>query len=159
MLHLRFKKKADSLVTFTAVREDGTSTSTSIGAHAGFGPVHDLSHYAVETSMGLANGFLGLLAAGRNFEDFASRAKDWLPKEALVAEALAGQLSQDSMTGNPLDLEAFNWAVADALSRGPVKCEAPVLSAGQLAAMHARLAGLRHQWDAVAIGDTLELAF
>jgi hypothetical protein len=159
MLRLRFKKKADSTVTLTAVRQNGTSTSTSIGAHAGFGPVHDLSHYAVEAQMGFANGFLGLLAAGRNFEDFNNRAKDWLPKEALVSEAISGQLSQDSMTGNPLDLETFNWSVADALSRGSVKCEAPALEAAQLAAMHARLADLRRQWDAVAIGDTLELAF
>jgi hypothetical protein len=159
MLRLRFKKKADAGTVFTAVREDGSSTSTDIGAHAGFGPVHDLTHYVVETSMGFRNGFLGLLAAGRNIEDFNSDAKHWLPEEAAVAEAIAGQLSQDAMTGRPLSVEDFNWTIRDVLTRGPVKCASVEVTGDQLSALHTKLAVLRGRWDALSPGATLELEF
>ena len=159
MLRLKFKKKADAHAVFTAVREDGSSTSTTIGAHTGFGPVHDLTHYVVETSLGLKNGFLGLLAAGRNVEDFNHDSKHWLPEEAQIAEAIAGQLSQDSMTGRPLSVEDFNWTVRDVLSRSGVKLAAPELTAFELSALHAKLAELRRKWDSIAIGETLELQF
>ncbi len=102
MLRLRFKKRADAGAVFTAVRDNGTSTSTDVGPAAGFGPVHDLTHYVVETSLGFRKGFLGLLAEGRNIEDFNRDSKHWLTPEAHVAEAIAGQLSQDAMTLNPL---------------------------------------------------------
>ncbi len=159
MLRLRFKKKADAGVVFTAVREDGTSTSASIGPAGGFGPVHDLTHYVVETSLGIQTGFLGLLAAGRNVEDFNRGARHWLPAEAHVAEAVAGQLSQDAMTRNPLSAEDFNWTVRDVLSRSEVVCAPPEIAADQLARMHARLAELRNRWDALAPNETLELEF
>ncbi len=160
MLRLRFKRKADAGVVFTAVREDGTSTSTNIGPAAGFGPVHDLTHYVVETSLGFKTGFLGLLASGRNIEDFARGATNWLPLEAHIAEAVAGQLSQDAMTRNPLNVDDFNWTIRDVLSRGPVVvCAPPEITADQLAAMRAHLAELRSRWDALAANETLELEF
>jgi hypothetical protein len=156
-LRLRFKKKADADAVLTALRPDGSSTSTTIGAPCGFGPMHDLTHFVVETSMGFKNGFLGLLAAGRSVEDFDRGAKHWLPEEAMIAEAIAGQLSQDAMTNNPLNVEVFNWTIRDVLTRGTVKALAPELSADQLAGMRARLADLRSRWDALPPGETLEL--
>jgi len=156
-LRLRFKKKLDADTLFTAVRADGSFTSTTIGPARGFGPVHDLTHYVVETSLRLNHGFLGLLAEGRNIEDFERGAKHWLPEEALLAEAIAGQLSQDAMTRNPLNVEDFNWTIRDVLTRGPVKATPRELSEDQLATMRARLADLRNQWDALPAGETLEL--
>jgi hypothetical protein len=158
-LRLRFKKKADGSAVFTAVRLDGTFTSTIIGPAEGFGPVHDLAHYVVETFLGFKSGFLGLLAAGRNIEDFERGAKHWLPSEAMAAEAIAGQLSQDAATKNPLNAEDFNWTLRDTLARGSVKYPALEVSAGQLDTMRARLADVRRQWDALPYGETLELDF
>lgn len=159
MLRLRFKKKADASAVFTAVRDDGTSTSTAIGDPAGFGPVHDLTHYVVETSLGIKAGFLGQLAAGRDVQDFDREASSWLPPEAFIAEAVAGQLSQDAMTRNPLSIEDFNWTIRDVLTRGKVASPPPEITADQLAAMHAKLAELRSQWDALVPNETLELEF
>jgi hypothetical protein len=159
MLRLRFKKKADAGAVFTAVREDGTSTSTTIGDAAGFGPVHDLTHYVVETSLGIKTGFLGQIASGRDIDHFDRDAKNWLPAEAFVAEAVAGQLSQDAMTRSPLNVVDFNWTVRDVLTRGETAYTPPEITADQLAAMHAKLAELRSQWDALAPNETLELQF
>jgi hypothetical protein len=159
MLRLRFKKKADASAVFTAVRDDGTSTSTVIGDPGGFGPVHDLTHYVVETSLGIKAGFLGQLAAGRDVRDFDRDAKNWLPAEAFVAEAIAGQLSQDAMSRHPLNTEDFNSTIRDVLSRGDTVCTPPEITADLLTAMHARLAKLRSQWDALGPNETLELEF
>ena len=150
---LRIKKRGDGQTALTAVRGDGTFTTTVIGPAEGFGPVHDLCHFVVETSLGIANGFLGLLAAGRDIEDFNRGAKHWMPPEAMVAEAIAGQLSRDVMTGRPLSVEDFNWAIRQ------VTPHAPELSAEQPAALHSRLADLRGQWDALEPGEALELEF
>jgi hypothetical protein len=50
-LRLRFKKKNDGQSVLTAVRPDGSSTSSNIGTAGGFGPVHDLTHLIVETTL------------------------------------------------------------------------------------------------------------
>src|SRR5580692_5319898 len=68
-LRLRFKKKNDGQCVLTAVRADGSSTSSNIGTVSGFGPVHDLTHLVVEKTLGIRNGFLGLLAQGRDIQD------------------------------------------------------------------------------------------
>jgi hypothetical protein len=156
-LRLRFKKKNDGQAVFTAVRADGSSTSTSIGPARGFGPVHDLAHYVVETSLGISDGFLGLLAAGKNIEDFDRGSKLWLTEDAYAAEAIAGQLSQDAGTGVPLSVEDFNWTVGDSLTRGAVGYRSPELSAEQLDGMRRNLDELIKRWRALAPGETIEL--
>src|SRR5579864_2595429 len=101
-LRLRFKKKNDGQCVMTAVRADGSSTSSNIGTAGGFGPVHDLTHLVVERALGIRNGFLGLLAQGRGIQDFDRNSKEWLTSDAYTAEAIAGQMSQDFGTGRPL---------------------------------------------------------
>jgi hypothetical protein len=143
----------------TAVRADGTYTSTTIGPAAGFGPVHDLAHYVVETSMGIRDGFLGMLATGRDIGDFDRDAGKWLSPEAVFAEAVAGELSRDAMTKIPLSTEDFNWTVRDVLACGSVDWTPPEVSSDQLTAMRSWLAELRSSWNSLPAGETLELEF
>jgi hypothetical protein len=154
---LRFTKKSDGETVMTAIRHDGSATWTRIGSANGFGPIHDLAHFVVETSLALPEAFLGLLAKGRNIEDFDRGTKQWLTEDGYVAEAVAGQLSQDSAAGIPLSAKDFNLTVRESLSRVPIPVTAPELSAEQLAAMQQRLQQLREQWKAITPGDSLEL--
>ncbi len=156
-LRLRFKKKNDGQCVMTAVRADSTSTSSNIGTAGGFGPVHDLTHLVVEQALGIRKGFLGLLAQGKDIADFDRDAKQWLTTDAYLAEAIAGQMSQDFGTRQPLSTDDFNWTVRDTLTRGGVRCDYSDLSAEQLAAMRARLDELVAQWRAIAPGEALEL--
>ena len=156
-LRLRFKKKNDGDCVLTAVRADGTSTSSNIGTAGGFGPVHDLTHLVVEKMLGMRDGFLGLLGQGKDVGDFDRNAKQWLTADAYRAEAIAGQMSQDYGTGQPLSAEDFNWTVRDTLTRVGVQCDHRDLSAEQLVAMRAQLDELVAQWRAIAPGETLEL--
>jgi hypothetical protein len=66
-LRLRFKKKNDGQCVLTAVRVDGSSTSSNIGTVGGYGPVHDLTHLVVERTLGIRNGFLGCWRRGATF--------------------------------------------------------------------------------------------
>lgn len=54
-------------------------------------PPHDLTHFAVETTLGFRRGFYGLLADGWEIADFAA---PWprgpVPDEATVVEVLVG---------------------------------------------------------------------
>ena len=80
-LTLRLKKKPDGAVV-TFVRPDGTATTSRLG-QGGFGAVHDLTHYAVESTLRLRHGFLGLVADGWNLADFeVKHANRRFPDEA-----------------------------------------------------------------------------
>jgi hypothetical protein len=148
-LRLRFKKRNDGQCVLTAVRADGTFTSSNIGTVGGYGPVHDLTHLVVERTLGIRNGFLGLLAQGRDIQDFDRNSKAWLTADAYAAEAIAGQMSQEYATRQPLSVDDFNWTTR--------ANSAPELTAEQLASMRAQLDELVAKWRAIAPGETMEL--
>ena len=63
-MQIRLKKGRDGPDSLACVREDGTSTWRRIQRGLAF---HDLAHYAVETELGLTEGFYGLVASGWTF--------------------------------------------------------------------------------------------
>lgn len=158
-LTLRFKKRADAGTVLTFHRGDGSWTSSEIGPQGGYGPLHDLAHYVVESTFGLAGGFLGLIARGWNVEDFEVGAKERITQQpdahdAEVAECMAGLLSGELVGGRLCPVDEFNWALQEMM--GP---RAPLLSARELAALRAHLVTLRGWWNALQPGETLELRF
>lgn len=155
---LRFKKVADAASRLTGVRADGSFTTTRIGTATGFGPVHDLSHYVVESEFGFTNGFLGLLAQGWNVEDFDHEAAKQLPDEAFWAEIIAGELSRQAMMNQWQDAADFQWSV-EVVFEGTGRRPAPPVTRKRLASMRAALEALRAQWDALPVNETLELRF
>src|SRR6185312_16965824 len=86
-LTIRIKKKTDGTAALTCTRTDGTVTwqrqEKQLGA---FFPLHDLTHCAVESVLGIDRAFFGLIAARCEISDFAGTgAKARLPIEALLA--------------------------------------------------------------------------
>ena len=64
-LVIRLTRRPDGAVVFTLRRPDGSSTwQKRTGPTAEFFAVHDLTHYAVETTLRYAKGFYGLVAEG-----------------------------------------------------------------------------------------------
>src|SRR5207253_904300 len=87
---LKFSKTREGKPVLSVTRRDGTVAWQK--QHAFF-PVHDLTHYAIETTLGLRHAFWGMMADGWEFSDFGT---PWprgpmpnLP-QALLAEASAG---------------------------------------------------------------------
>ncbi|HEY5060709.1 MAG TPA: hypothetical protein VII52_04185, partial [Gemmatimonadaceae bacterium] len=71
-LIIRIKKKSDGSAALSCIRADGTTTWQQQNGKLGrFFPLHDLTHYAVESVLGFRNAFYGLVASGWDLADFA----------------------------------------------------------------------------------------
>lgn len=160
-LTFRIKKRPDTSALLTLVRADGSSTSGAIGPPNGYGPVHDLAHYVVERALGLSQGFLGLVASGWDISDFEVKgAAKRLPPEAVLAEVAAGEMSRQAMMWQWSSAEDYAWAVETAMRSSQSGYALPVVITDDLfEGMRAELLGLRHRWNQLAPGETLELSF
>jgi len=160
-LSLRFRNRADANAQLVLTREDGSFTAGDIGPPMGYGPAHDLAHYVVESTLGLSEGFLGLVASGWDIADFEVKGMAArLPSEALYAETAAGQLSNEHMLGQPSSAEDFNWSMrAKVESSNRTDFVVPTIEGEQLEGMRARLMELHCEWYGVAPGSALELEF
>ena len=159
-LTLRFLKRPDADAQLVLVREDGSHTAGRIGPPGGYGPVHDLAHYVVERTLGLSEGFLGLVASGWAIGDFEVKgAARQLPAEAMLAEMMAGELSREEMMRRYSSAEDFAWGVEAWVRQSRPGYAPPSLGAETLAAMRDELAALWRRWSEVPLGSALELPF
>src|SRR5215216_2658201 len=100
-LTIRIKKKKDGSAALSCVRADGSTTWQRQDGQLGrFFPLHDLTHYVVETVFGFQSGFYGLVASGWDISDFEkSEMKPRIPPEALLAEVIVGFFDLERATG------------------------------------------------------------
>jgi hypothetical protein len=157
---IRIKKGTDGRTALSCVRADGTTTwQRQEGGQAAFFPRHDLTHYAVETTLGQRQGFYGLVSVGWGFSDFGSpwpRGK--LPPEANVSEMIVGFLDLERASGARETAAELNQKLAEyCADHGlPVQRE---FTEDDLARVRARRAELFAKWDAVVPGQALEVVF
>jgi hypothetical protein len=159
-LVIRIKKSADGSGALAAVRADGSVTwQRQKPTVSPFFALHDLTHYAVETELGLTHAFYGLLADGWNLTDFG---KPWprgpLPAQAGIAELVVGFLDTERASGERMLAEEFNEHARVHCAQhgmpGPLR-----LTDDELLRIRARRAELFARWAAVPAGGTLELEF
>ena len=163
---IRFKRHPDGSASLTCVRDDGTSTWQRQNGSLGMVfPPHDLTHYAVETTPGYANGFYGLVAQGWEIGDFA---KPWprgpIPEEAREVELIVGffdteRRSLEQMSEAEFNEHAERYVAAQKSTKDPSLGAAPRLSAEQIDAVRAVRGDLLRRWRALAPGGALELEF
>jgi hypothetical protein len=94
---------------FRIIRDDGSEESEVLETRSFL--VHDLTHYAVERTLGMTQGFYGLLASGTRLAELNDREKRW-PEgtEIARAESIVGPM-QSLLTGKPLVFPA--WPFTD----------------------------------------------
>ena len=161
-LTIRIKKNADgTAAALSCVRADGSVTWQRLqGPNAAFFPLHDLTHYAVETVLEHRRGFYGLVAEGWSFEDFGT---PWprgpLPADIDPSELIVGLLDAERACGGEWSAAEFSTQAAHFLRQEPDLEGASLLTEAQLAAIRSRRAELFLQWAAVPPGDTLVLGF
>ena len=110
MLVVKLTKKYDGTCVLACTRADDSSTWHRYSQP--FFPLHDLTHYALETTLKLRFGFYGMMADGWNITDFGERTlPEYARHDAMAAEAVAGLLDQERGTGIPLDETTFNNAL------------------------------------------------
>jgi hypothetical protein len=147
---LEFKKKSDGTAILTFVRADGSRTSSPIGLAPGFGPIHDLAHYTVESVLGIARGFIGLCGEGWTIQDFDEDAAKNIPPEAAISEVVSGEISRMEMASQWLSLDDFNWTIA---------ASEFTMTGEHYDAIRRALPQLRAQWNALAPSSTMSLRF
>lgn len=160
-LRIRLKCHPDGSASLTCTRSDGSTTwQRQKGSIALVFPQHDLTHYAVETTLGYRGGFYGLVAEGWNIEDFAA---PWprgpIPTEALEVELIVGFFDAERRGGERWTAEEFNAHAQKyvAGSRSSGKVPVPVLSDDDIARVRATRDALLARWFDLGPGDDLEL--
>lgn len=155
-LIIRLRKKRDGNAALSCERADGSITwQRQEGTRAGFFPLHDLTHYAVETVLGHRRGFYGLVAEGWNLTDFgAPWPRGPIPADADPSEFVVGFLDAERAGG-------VLWSAADlneSIERAHPGRRGDV-SEAQLARIRSLCAGLFHRWAELPADATLELRF
>jgi hypothetical protein len=159
-LVIRIKKKRDGSAALSCLRADGTVTwQRQDGAQGRFFPLHDLTHYAVETVLGRARGFYGLVSEGWNLTDFG---RPWprgpVPQEAASSELLVGFLDRERAAGTRWSAADFNASAASYFAEHGLSGACSVTDA-ELEQVRERRRELFAEWGALPPGDTLELVF
>jgi hypothetical protein len=159
-LTIRIKKKKDGSAALSCVRADGSATwQRQEGSHGRFFPIHDLTHYAVETELGLRRGFYGLVSDGWDIDDFgAPWAKGPMPPETGHVELIVGFFDTDRAGGTRSNAEEFNASAANYVAARGGTIPPPVTDE-DLARVRLRLSELLAAWRDTPPGEALELVF
>jgi hypothetical protein len=156
-LLVRIKKKSDGDAALSCVRADGSVTwQLQEGPRGSFFPLHDLTHYAVETVLGHRRGFFGLVAEGWDFTDFgAPWRKGRFPPDMDPSEMIVGLLDAERYQGEQMTVAQLR----ERQNGSGIHTAIEGLTDLDLAAVRARRAELFALWEGLPPGETLELPF
>jgi hypothetical protein len=157
---IEFTKRADGRTVLRCVRADGSVTwQRNDDENARFFPLHDLTHYAVETELGFARGFFGLIAEGWNIDETTGKAgRGALPNEALEVEYIVSAFSAERAGGANTSAAEFNELAATFASAKGMPPPRKLLDE-DLARVRSRFDELATEWRSLPPDSTLELAF
>jgi len=157
---IQFTKRTDGRAVLKCMRPDGSETwQRQDDQQAAFFPLHDLTHYAVETELGFRQGFYGLLAAGWDIQETTGKgARGPLPAEAIEVEYLVSAFSAERTGSSVSSLEEFNEHAAT-FARAKGLPPPRQLSGDELTRVRSRFEELAMKWRALPAGCTLELDF
>src|ERR1700679_3535377 len=103
-MQLRFTKNSGKPHVLLYRRDDRTETWMSAGE---FFVRHDLSHYAIEKTLGYTTAFMGMLNNGMDIKDFEDRDKRLripLTAEGIYAENMANLFLMEIAQGGMEDM-------------------------------------------------------
>ena len=159
-LIIRIKKKTDGSAALSCLRPDGSTTwQRQEGQLGRFFPLHDLTHYAVESVMGFQRAFYGLVAEGWDLSDFGTvESRGKIPDEAGLAESVVGLFDLERMTGERGNAEQMNEQLRTARADRGLSTALSITDE-QIARIRELRAELFDRWKTVPPGEALELSF
>jgi hypothetical protein len=156
-LIVRIKKKTDGAAALSCERADGSVTWQRQDGQLGrFFPMHDLTHFAVESVLGLHEAFYGMIASGK---DIADTGKKPVPEQAHLSEVIVGFFDLERRTGDLAGAGELNARIETYFGDKKLPVPAFRMTDEQVAAIRRRRAELFEQWQTVPPGETLELRF
>ena len=159
-MRVTIDKRMDGSVVLKFTRKDGSEDwQKQHGPTAAFFPLHDLTHYSVETELGIARAFYGLVASGWSIEDTTGKGtRGPIPDDALFVESVVGTLDTERASGSRWTAEEFNENTARQMAKGG-RAALRLLTDDDLSRIRKRRAELFSAWQELAPGRTLELNF
>jgi len=159
-LLLQFTKQADGGALLRCVRTDGSATwQKQRGDRAAFFPLHDLTHYAVETELGFGRGFYGLIATGWDIEETTGKgARGPLPNEAIEVEYIVSALTAERAGGAIATAAEFNELAAN-FANAKEMPPPRALADDELARVRSRFDELACKWRDLRPDGRFELSF
>ena len=153
MLRIEIVNRADGAGLLRCTRADGSVTWQKQSVrHAAHFTHHDLTHFAVETTLGYEQGFFGLIASGWNIEDTTGKgARGPLPDEAGEVESVVGSFDSERSSGTLWTADEFAQFASRKLTR--------TLDEAAIRAIRSSRADLFRRWVAVEVGGKLELEY
>lgn len=158
-LEIELGKRKDGSSTFRLVRADGSATwQRHDGPTAQFFPLHDLTHYAVETTLGHVRGFYGLVAEGWELTDFgAPWPRGRIPDDADPSEFIVGFFDLERATGHLQSVEEYNAQLERYHADGRIPPAR--LTEAHLITIREKVRELHERWRSLEPGGTMQLAF
>ena len=152
-LKIEIVKRTDGTGLLRCHRADGSVTwQKQPERHAVHFTHHDLTHYAVETTLGYGQGFFGLIAGGWDIEDSTGKgARGPLPDEAGEVESVVGLFDSERGLGTTWTADEFAEFAPRKLTRK--------LDEASIRAIRSTRSELFRRWASVEIGSTLELEY
>lgn len=155
-MQIRLKKGRDGPDSLACVREDGTSTWKRLQRGLA---AHDLVHYAVESELGIADGFFGLVESGWTMDALAAaEERASIPPGAMWVEFVVNQFLTEGASGEAYDAEAFHETLARSMAKASVALPRK-LEAEEIARVRGRIVDVVGRWRSLPLGETLELSF
>lgn len=159
-LQVELTKRADGGAVLRCIRSDRSITwQKQEGRQAAFFPLHDLTHFAVETMLEFRHGFFGLIADGWEIDETTGKGRRGpLPQQAVTVEHLVGFFDIERATGEAWSAQEYATQLA---MRGLISAgEAPAwLTDTALDRVRVRRRELFAEWAAVPPGAQLHLTF
>jgi hypothetical protein len=158
---IRIKKKTDASAALSCARADGSVTwQRQQGSQGAFFPLHDLTHYAVETVLGFKHAFYGLLAQGWDISRFEEPGiAKRLPEEASLAEVIVGFFDAERASGTVSSADDFNWKIDTYFELHKTPVPSFRMTDEKLERIRAVRAEMFERWRKLDPGETLELTF
>lgn len=157
-MHIEFEKRADGDTVMRCTRADGTTVGQRHpGARGVFFAYHDLTHLAVEGTLGRRDGFFGLLAEGWDVADTEGRGtRGVVPAGAIEVENLVGLFDRERAGSVEWTADEFNEAAAAyAHMHGH---PAPTrLTDEQIVAIRAEVRALHDEWRSTPAGSVMRV--
>ena len=142
-MRIEIVKRRDGSGLLRCTRAGGSITWQKQTRHAAFFALHDLTHYAVESVLGVPDGFYGLIAQGWEIDDTTGKgSRGPLPEGGIRVEHIVGWLDRERASGTI-------WDASD--------LQAAVLTEEELAQIRARREELFEQFAETPPGEALVL--
>ncbi len=147
-MRIEIAKRTDGTGVLRCTRDNRSITWQKQARHGAHFALHDLTHFAVETSLGYRRGFFGLIAEGWDIEETSGKSpRGPLPDEALEVERIVGAFDSERASSALWTAEEFNQF-------GP-----HALSDTEIAKVRETRAELFKKWSEVLPGRALNLEF